>query len=51
MDHSHQHSAAAATPNSGGASDSGYTCPMHPEIRSQQPDNCPKCGMVLVPVA
>ena len=28
-----------------------YTCPMHPEIRSPQPGNCPKCGMALVPVA
>jgi Cu+-exporting ATPase len=28
-----------------------YTCPMHPEIRSVKPGNCPKCGMALVPVA
>ncbi len=27
-----------------------YTCPMHPEIRSSKPGNCPKCGMKLVPV-
>ena len=27
-----------------------YTCPMHPEIRSPKPGNCPKCGMKLVPV-
>lgn len=26
-----------------------YTCPMHPEIVSDQPGNCPKCGMTLVP--
>ena len=25
-----------------------YTCPMHPEIRSAQPGQCPKCGMRLV---
>jgi FtsP/CotA-like multicopper oxidase with cupredoxin domain len=25
-----------------------YTCPMHPEIRSSKPGNCPKCGMKLV---
>jgi CopA family copper-resistance protein len=25
-----------------------YTCPMHPEIRSDKPGNCPKCGMKLV---
>jgi len=28
-----------------------YTCPMHPEVRSATPGNCPKCGMALVPVA
>ncbi len=26
-----------------------YSCPMHPEIVSDQPGNCPKCGMKLVP--
>ncbi|MDZ4229312.1 MAG: copper-translocating P-type ATPase [Patescibacteria group bacterium] len=26
-----------------------YTCPMHPEIREDQPGRCPKCGMDLVP--
>ncbi|MEO6330043.1 MAG: multicopper oxidase domain-containing protein, partial [Ginsengibacter sp.] len=25
-----------------------YTCPMHPEIHSGKPGNCPKCGMKLV---
>ena len=25
-----------------------YTCPMHPEIQSTKPGNCPKCGMKLV---
>ncbi|WP_324172812.1 copper-translocating P-type ATPase [Sulfurimonas sp.] len=24
-----------------------YTCPMHPEIIKDKPDNCPKCGMAL----
>jgi Cu+-exporting ATPase len=28
-----------------------YTCPMHPEIRQQQPGNCPKCGMALEQIA
>ncbi|CAM5792216.1 copper-translocating P-type ATPase [Castellaniella caeni] len=27
-----------------------YTCPMHPEVISDQPGDCPKCGMHLVPV-
>jgi len=25
-----------------------YTCPMHPEVQSDQPGSCPKCGMKLV---
>ncbi len=24
-----------------------YTCPMHPEVQSDQPGKCPKCGMNL----
>jgi P-type Cu+ transporter len=24
-----------------------YTCPMHPEVRSDRPGDCPKCGMAL----
>lgn len=27
-----------------------YTCPMHPEVISDQPGDCPKCGMHLVAV-
>jgi Cu+-exporting ATPase len=27
-----------------------YTCPMHPEVRSDRPGSCPKCGMALEPV-
>ncbi|MDU4251225.1 MULTISPECIES: heavy metal translocating P-type ATPase [Pseudomonas] len=33
-----------------GASDTWYTCPMHPEIRQLGPGSCPKCGMTLEPV-
>jgi FtsP/CotA-like multicopper oxidase with cupredoxin domain len=28
-----------------------YTCPMHPEVISDEPGTCPECGMKLMPVA
>lgn len=28
-----------------------YRCPMHPDIISDKPGNCPKCGMALEPVS
>ena len=27
-----------------------YTCLMHPEVITDHPGNCPKCGMKLVPL-
>jgi hypothetical protein len=27
-----------------------YTCSMHPEVRSDKPGKCPKCGMELIKV-
>src|SRR3989338_4663266 len=26
-----------------------YSCPMHPEVKSDKPGHCPKCGMNLEP--
>jgi Cu(I)/Ag(I) efflux system membrane fusion protein len=35
----------------GTAKPRSYTCPMHPDVRSDDPDDtCPVCGMDLVPV-
>jgi Cu(I)/Ag(I) efflux system membrane fusion protein len=25
-----------------------YTCSMHPEVRTDKPGDCPKCGMKLI---
>ncbi len=35
---------AAGAAHSGGHM---YACPMHPEVRSDKPGTCPKCGMTL----
>ncbi len=39
----HTHSEAKSPATSGAI----YTCPMHPEVRSDRPGSCPKCGMAL----
>ncbi len=31
------------------AEEATYVCPMHPEVTSDAPGTCPKCGMKLVP--
>jgi len=35
---------------SGAAAPVNYTCSMHPEVITDKPGKCPKCGMALVPV-
>jgi len=45
-----KYSAGAAAPAAPAPAGTIYTCPMHPEIRSDRPGNCPKCGMALEPV-
>jgi len=39
--------AVAAAPKDSTASKAVYTCPMHPEVISDKPGQCPKCGMDL----
>lgn len=42
---SHPNSAAADA----GQPQTLYTCPMHPQVVSEAPEDCPICGMTLVP--
>ena len=53
--HSHgEHPPSAGTATSRAATEQEkkqkYTCPMHPEVITDHPGNCPKCGMKLVPL-
>nr|WP_274540925.1 copper-translocating P-type ATPase [Marinobacter flavimaris] len=41
---------SAIKDSAGKESEGRYTCPMHPEVISDEPGNCPKCGMHLVPL-
>ncbi|WP_438810538.1 copper-transporting P-type ATPase [Rodentibacter pneumotropicus] len=47
--HGHGQHRPVQTPSDVAAA-SGYTCPMHPEIRQDRPGNCPLCGMALEPL-
>ncbi len=40
--------AQAGKTKTGTAQQQVYTCPMHPEVVSNKPGKCPKCGMTLV---
>lgn len=43
----HHHEAARGTDDAPAAA-AVYSCPMHPEVTSDAPGSCPKCGMALV---
>lgn len=47
--HEHGHSHVAPSPAAYAASTgtAAYTCPIHPEVVSDHPGVCPKCGMAL----
>jgi len=47
---SHDHSSHKMADEEGGDAAAKYTCPMHPEVVSDEPGSCPKCGMFLEPV-
>jgi hypothetical protein len=55
--HIHEHSKMDMSSDTSHAKDTTraivktkYTCPMHPEVISDKPGKCPKCGMTLVKV-
>jgi hypothetical protein len=39
--------AAGSHPSSTGTERVMYVCPMHPDVTSDKPGKCPKCGMEL----
>ena len=46
----HDDAASMHAAHAAGAPGARYTCPMHPEVVSDAPGSCPKCGMALEPV-
>jgi hypothetical protein len=47
-DHSQHGSTTTTTKPQPATAATVYTCPMHPEVTSDKPGTCPKCGMALV---
>ncbi|MBI2806607.1 MAG: heavy metal translocating P-type ATPase [Planctomycetes bacterium] len=45
----HDHKGHDQKPASEEQTSGKYVCPMHPEVTSDKPGNCPKCGMALEP--
>ena len=46
-DHGHDHDHTEIQ----GSADVEYTCSMHPQVRQDEPGDCPICGMDLIPVS
>jgi membrane fusion protein, copper/silver efflux system len=47
----HNHSEGSGHQHAESSEDQTWTCSMHPQIRQQEPGDCPLCGMDLIPVA
>ena len=45
-DHVNQNAGSLSNQNK--AATKTYTCSMHPEVNSDKPGKCPKCGMELI---
>lgn len=45
MNHNHQ----MEKQKDGQSLNAMYTCPMHPQVRKNEPGLCPACGMPLIP--
>ena len=43
----HEHAGDVPSPIAAVAEGAAYTCPMHPEVHSDDPGSCPSCGMAL----
>ncbi len=47
--HSHSHSHSSHSHSHSSQQARSYTCPMHPEVKKEEPGTCPICGMSLEP--